>query len=109
MKAARRASELERNRRALSERRYSPSLKVFIYTPHENKLAHLFAVTSTGARFGLCGRAIDDTVGARQVTQLPGRMCLGCQREAKEILSRKILMSPLRALETNSQVASANP
>jgi hypothetical protein len=74
---------------ALRERCYSPSLKVFIYTPHQSKLSHLYAVASTGTRFGLCGRPIDDTVPARQTTQLRGRMCLGCQREAKEIFSRK--------------------
>jgi predicted Fe-S protein YdhL (DUF1289 family) len=77
--------------RALRERRYSPNLKVFIYTPHQNKLPHLYAVASTGTRFALCGRPLDDTVPASQIqiTQLRGRMCLGCQREAKEIFSRK--------------------
>src|ERR1035437_5487497 len=75
--------------RALRERRYSPNLKVFIYTPHQNNLPHLYAVASTGTRFALCGRPIDDTVPASKITQLRGRMCLGCQREAKEIFSRK--------------------
>jgi len=75
--------------RALRERRYSPNLKVFIYTPHQNKISHLYAVASTGTRFALCGRPIDDTVPASQITQLRGRICLGCQGEAKEIFSRK--------------------
>ena len=75
--------------KALRERRYSPNLKVFIYTPHQNKIPHLYAVASTGTRFALCGRPIDDTVTASQITQLRGRMCLGCQGEAKEIFSRK--------------------
>jgi hypothetical protein len=75
--------------RALRERRYSPNLKVFIYTPHRNKLPHLYAVASTRTRFALCGRPIDDTVPASQITELRGRMCLGCQREATEIFSRK--------------------
>jgi hypothetical protein len=74
---------------ALQERCYSATLKVFIYTPRQNKLAHLYAVTSTGTRFALCGRAIDDTVPASRITELHGRVCVGCQREAKEILSRK--------------------
>jgi hypothetical protein len=78
------------NLRALRERRYSPNLKVFIYTPHQNKLSHLYAVASAGTRFGLCGRRIDDTVPASQITQLRrGRLCPGCQREAREIFSRK--------------------
>jgi hypothetical protein len=78
------------NLRALRERRYSPNLKVFIYTPHQSKLSHLYAVASTGTRFGLCGRPLDETVPASQIAQLlRGRMCLGCQREAKEIFSRK--------------------
>jgi hypothetical protein len=86
--------------RGLRERRYSPNLKVFVYTPHQSKLSHLYALASTGTRFGLCGRPIDDTVPARQTTQLRGRMCLGCQREAKEIFSRKtelqtVAMKPL--------------
>jgi len=75
--------------RALRERRYSPNLKVFIYTPHQSKISHLYAVASTGTRFALCGRPIDDTVPASQITQLRGRICLGCQGEAKEIFSRK--------------------
>jgi hypothetical protein len=75
--------------RALRERRYSPNLKVFIYTPHQNKISHLYAVASTGTRFALCGRPIDDTVRASHITQLRGRICLGCQGEAKEIFSRK--------------------
>jgi hypothetical protein len=75
--------------RALRERRYSPNLKVFIYTPHQSKISHLYAVASTGTRFALCGRPIDDTVPANQITQLRGRICLGCQGEAKEIFSRK--------------------
>ena len=75
--------------RALRERRYSPNLKVFIYTPHQNKISHLYAVASTGTRFALCGRPIDDTVPASQITQLRGRICLGCQGQAKEIFSRK--------------------
>jgi hypothetical protein len=83
--------------RALRERRYSPNLKVFIYTPHQSKLPHLYAVASTGTRFALCGRPIDDTAPASQVTQLRGRMCLGCQREAKEILSRKTGQLPASA------------
>ena len=75
--------------RALRERRYSPNLKVFIYTPHQSKISHLYAVASTGTRFALCGRPIDDTGPASQITQLRGRICLGCQGEAKEIFSRK--------------------
>ena len=75
--------------RALRERRYSPNLKVFIYTPRQNKIPHLYAVASTGTHFALCGRPIDDTVPASQITQLRGRICLGCQGEAKEIFSRK--------------------
>ena len=75
--------------RALRERRYSPNLKVFIYTPHQNKIPHLYAVPSTGTHFALCGRPIDHTVPASQITQLRGRICLGCQGEAKEIFSRK--------------------
>ena len=74
--------------RALRERRYSPNLKVFIYTPHQNKLPHLYAVASTGTRLALCGRPIDNTVPASEITQLRGRMCPGCRREAKEIFSR---------------------
>ena len=75
--------------RALRERRYSPNLKVFVYTRHQNKIPHLYAVASTGTRFALCGRPIDDTVPANQITRLRGRICLGCQGEAKEIFSRK--------------------
>lgn len=86
---ARRADEIQGESQALKERRYSPDLKVFIYTPKQSKLPHLYAATSTGVRFALCGRSIDTTVPARRITQLSGRMCLACRREAQEILSRK--------------------
>ena len=78
--------------RALRERRYSPNLKVFIYTPHQSKISHLYAVASAGTRFARCGRPIGDTVPASQFTQLRGRICLGCQGEAKEIFSRKTVL-----------------
>jgi hypothetical protein len=58
--------------KALRERRYSLNLKVFIYTPHQNILPHLYAVASTGTRFALCGRPIDDTVRASQNYPAPG-------------------------------------
>jgi hypothetical protein len=86
-KVTRKTDEIQAQ--ALNERRYSSSLKVFIYTPNQSKLPHLYAVTSTGVRFALCGRSIDTTVPASRVTQLTGRMCLACRREAQEILSRK--------------------
>jgi hypothetical protein len=91
--------------RALRERRYSPNLKVFIYTPHQSKIFHLYAVASTGTRFALCGRPIGDTVPASRITQLRGRICLGCQGEAKEIFSRKTrLQTELLAQEGKRHV-----
>jgi hypothetical protein len=97
---AKKASDMKRTERALEERRHSPNLKVFIYTPHANKLAHLFAVTSTGDRFPLCGRRIDDTVPTRETTTLDGRICALCRREAQEILSRKTSLDRVRISST---------
>ena len=67
----------------------SPSLKVFRYVPKRKRTPHLYAETSNGTKFPLCGKPVDETVAASQITATRGDECAMCKRSAEEIFKRK--------------------
>ena len=76
-------------KRMVEELRNSPTLKVFRYVPKRKRTPHLYAETSNGTKFPLCGKPVDETVAASQITSIRGDECVICKRAAEEIFRRK--------------------
>jgi len=51
-------------KRVAEEMMNSPKLKVFRYVPKRKRTPHLYAETSNGTKFPLCGKPVDETVAA---------------------------------------------
>jgi len=77
-------------KRMVEELRNSPTLKVFRYVPKRKRTPHLYAETSNGTKFPLCGKAVDETVTASQIVAVRGDECSMCNRAAQEIFKRKV-------------------
>jgi hypothetical protein len=67
----------------------SLNLKVFRYVPKRKRTPHLYAETSNGTKFPLCGKPVDETVAASQIETIRGDECVICKRAAEEIFKRK--------------------
>jgi hypothetical protein len=76
-------------KRVAEEMMNSPKLKVFRYVPKRKRTPHLYAETSNGTKFPLCGKPVDETVAASQIKTIRGDECAMCKRAAEEIFNRE--------------------
>jgi len=68
---------------------HSSNLKVFRCVPKGKRTPHLYAETSNGTKFPLCGKPVDEAVAASQIEIVRGDECVICKRAAEEIFRRK--------------------
>ena len=81
---------IEQEAKKLAEElRNSRNLKVFRYVPKRGRKPHLYAETSNGTKFPLCGKPVDETVAASQIKTIRGDECAMCKRAAEEIFNRE--------------------
>ena len=76
-------------KKTADEMMHSSSLKVFRYVPKRKRTPHLYAETSNGTKFPLCGKPVDETVAASRIKATRGDECAMCRLSAAEIFARK--------------------
>ena len=79
----------QETKRLAEEVMHSLTLKVFRYVPKRKRTPHLYAETSDGTKFPLCGKPVDETVAASQIKTIRGDECAMCKRSAQEIFNRE--------------------
>jgi hypothetical protein len=76
-------------KRVAEELMNSADLKVFRYVAKRKRTPHLYAETSNGTKFPLCGKPVDETVAASQIKTIRGDECAMCKRAAQGIFNRE--------------------